>query len=298
MAEDDARTDLEHQFLDHAKTFEWDAVKTMLAIDPDLINAQPAGRWTALHQAAFEGNKDMAEFLVRKGSSLTAVTRARKTALEVAKGSAREWLQEAPTMEFPSTGVEALPEAAAEPAKAVAEPAKAAADKEERPKKKAKVKADPVYTLNINGAIDKEYEGSSFKDIAAAPTSALQGIAEKGRVVLRKLGIKTVRDLGTWKFYKISKAIAGLSALEEPGKREEGAFMNVNKAVDKKHETSSFQEMVKLPPSALQGLAEWVDIELASVHIKTIGQLGEWKFARWAEWIVDLAEFEAADFSS
>lgn len=78
------------------------------------------------------------------------------------------------------------------------------------------------YQLNINNAVDKafvrsyihqdtsyflcmttcetsvskvpslvtmqEYEGSSLTDIAAAPTSALQGVAQKGRDVLKLLG--------------------------------------------------------------------------------------------------------------
>ena len=37
-------------------------------------------------------------------------------------------------------------------------------------------------------------------------------------------------DLGSWKFYRVSKAIIGLSILEEADKREEGAALNINKA--------------------------------------------------------------------
>lgn len=135
----------------------------------------------------------------------------------------------------------------------------------------------------------QEYEGSSLTDIAAAPTSALQGVAQKGREVLKLLGqhiltaffarklLPVVRcwflcprgnskfrlsvastaqnflvstclhnldqccfwtifltrapgDLGNWKFYRIAKAILGLSQLEQEGKREEGAALNINKA--------------------------------------------------------------------
>ena len=70
----------------------------------------------------------------------------------------------------------------------------------------------PNYNLNINSAVDKaplpllsidrrlvrfslrvgpsfqEYEGSSLTDIVAAPTSALQGVAAKGREVLKMPG--------------------------------------------------------------------------------------------------------------
>lgn len=66
----------------------------------------------------------------------------------------------------------------------------------------------------------------------------------------------------------------------------------------KKHEKKPLQDIANLPPSALQGLAGWADDELAKLHIKTIAQLGDWKFAKWAEWIVVLSELETADFSS
>ena len=34
---------------------------------PDLINVQPSMRWTALHQAAFNGDAEVAAFLLEKG---------------------------------------------------------------------------------------------------------------------------------------------------------------------------------------------------------------------------------------
>ena len=37
-------------------------------------------------------------------------------------------------------------------------------------------------------------------------------------------------DLGKWKFYRIAKAMVGLAQLEQEGKREEGAALNINKA--------------------------------------------------------------------
>lgn len=277
MAEDEARTELEHEFLDNAKSFNWATVKTMLERTPDLINVQPAGRWSALHQAAYEGNGEMAQFLLSKGADNQSLTRNQKTPLNVAKGSAVEALK-----------VETGEAAKEDGADTTTEP----------PKKKARAKSTPDYLLNINLAVDKEFEGSSFAEIALAPTSALQGIGDKSREVLRQFGIKTVKDLGTWKFYRMSKALAGLAPLEQPDRRQEGASMNANKALDKKHEKKPLQDISVLPPSALQGLAGWADDELAKLHIKTIAQLGDWKYAKWAEWIVVLSEFETADFSS
>lgn len=265
------RLEKEHEFLDEAKSFNWDTVKAMLTESPDLVNVQPAGRWSALHQAAFNGDSDAVSFLLAAGADPKATTRDGKTATEVAKGAAKELLSK------PSDDA---PEEAEEP-----------------PKKKAKTIGEG-YSLNINNAVDKAFEMSSLSEIADAPTSALQGVSEKGREVLKKFKVNTIRDLARWKFYRIAKGISGLAALEEEGKRSAGAALNINKAVDKKHERKSFSELAKLPPSALQGLAGWADEELAKLHIKTIGQLGEWKFAKWSEWITDLAEFENQDFSS
>jgi len=275
------RLELEHDFLDNAKSFNWAAVKEQLQECPDLINVQPSMRWTALHQAAFNGDAEVAAFLLEKGADPQAQTRSGQTPAEVAKNEAvRAVIQkaEAPAAEG-AEGAEGAPEEVVAP-----------------PKKKAKKM--PTYKLNINNAVDKEYEGSSLTDIAAAPTSALQGVAQKGRDVLKKFKVHTISDLGKWKFYRIAKAMVGLAQLEQEGKREEGAALNINKAMDKKHECKSLKDMVELPPSALQGLAAWADPELAKVGITTIAKLGDWKYAKWAEWITELSDFENIDFAS
>lgn len=271
---EEARLEKEHEFLDSAKSFEWAAVKAMLRETPGLINVQPCGRWTALHQAAFEGNGGVAKQLLDLGADSAARNRAGQTPADVAKGSAKEVLVAS------REGA-----AAAEAAAPVAEP----------PAKKAKKEKVRTYHMNINEAVDKEYWHCSLSEIAAAPTSALRGIAGRGQEILKKLGVKTVRQLGKWKFYRMAKGIAGFSSLEQEGQRAEGSALNVDNALDKKHESKSLSEVAALPPSALQGIADWADEELAKLHIKTIADLGHWKFAQWAEWITDLAEFEVDD---
>eukprot|EP00811_Abedinium_folium_P004654 NODE_14286_length_1117_cov_10.147475.p1 GENE.NODE_14286_length_1117_cov_10.147475~~NODE_14286_length_1117_cov_10.147475.p1 ORF type:complete len:206 (-),score=71.51 NODE_14286_length_1117_cov_10.147475:411-1028(-) len=184
-------------------------------------------------------------------------------------------------------------------AEAIAVPAPAAVDAEAvAPPPAKKAKTDSAYHLNINAAVDKAYEGKSLHDLCGAPTAALQGIAERGEAILAKLHVKTVRELGGWKYYKIAKAIVGLAALEQPDRREAGAALNINKALDKAHETKPLKEVLALPPSALQGLADWVDAELADLGITSIEKLGGWKFAHWAECITQLSEYENTDFSS
>jgi len=243
------RAELEHDFLDNAKSFSWGAVESMLRETPDLINVQPCGRWTALHQAAVEGNGDMCKKLLGMGADPAALTRSHQRPADVAKGTAKEVLTSA-------SAPEARPDEPAEP-----------------PAKKAKKAL--VYTTSISAAVDKEYEQCSFGEIASAPTSALQGVAARGRDILKKFGVKTVRGLGRWKIYRMAKAIVGLSALEAKG-----------------HEGKELCALAKLPPSALQGLAGWADEELGKLHVKTIADLGNWKLAQWAEWIADVAEFE------
>merc|ERR1719264_1523765 len=203
----------------------------------------------------------MAQFLLSKGADSQSLTRNQKTPLHVAKHGAVEALKAVTDGTAKGDGGDtATGGAATEP-----------------PKKKIRARSTPEYLLNINLAVDKEFEGSSFAEITLAPTSALQGIGDKSREVLRKFGIKTVKDLGTRKFYRMSKALAGLAPLEQPDRRQEGASMNANKALDKKHEKKPLQDIANLPPSALQGLAGWADDELAKLHIKTIAQLGDWK---------------------
>eukprot|EP00443_Scrippsiella_acuminata_P112248 CAMPEP_0115586630 /NCGR_PEP_ID=MMETSP0272-20121206/7797_1 /TAXON_ID=71861 /ORGANISM="Scrippsiella trochoidea, Strain CCMP3099" /LENGTH=759 /DNA_ID=CAMNT_0003021699 /DNA_START=34 /DNA_END=2310 /DNA_ORIENTATION=+ len=60
------RTALEHIFLDHAKTFAWGEVRKMLDGTPDLVNVQPAGRMSALHQAVYRDDAQVVDFLLSR----------------------------------------------------------------------------------------------------------------------------------------------------------------------------------------------------------------------------------------
>ncbi len=70
--------------------------------------------------------------------------------------------------------------------------------------------------------------------------------------------------------------------------------MNINAAVDKSYEGKSLREIAAAPVSALQGVTE-KDAELLqqAFGVKTVGDLGKLKFARWAAAIAVLAELEA-----
>jgi len=157
-------------------------------------------------------------------------------------------------------------------------------------RKKARIEA--TYAMNINEAMDKSWEGSTLTEIAQAPISALQGLAGWTDKEFAKLGLSSIGELGSWKYFLWARAICKLAEREVEEKREVQSRMNMNRALDKAHEGKHLREITKLPPSALQGLAEWVDTPLATLKINTIGQLGTWKFAEWSNAINTMLKLE------
>lgn len=70
--------------------------------------------------------------------------------------------------------------------------------------------------MNICNAVMKDWEGKSLKEIAAAPLWVLQGVTEeKAKLIEQGLGVKTIGDLGTNKFFEWAQAIAKLANCEE-----------------------------------------------------------------------------------
>jgi len=164
--------------------------------------------------------------------------------------------------------------------------------------KKAKIDTSG-YALNVNLAVDKKHESKPLSEIIKLPPGALQGLKEgTADKLFEAFKITSIQDLANWKFFKIARAIVTLADQEEEGKRAEDNLQNINKAVDKEFEKKSLKEIAAAPVSALQGLAAWADDDLKTLHIKSIHDLGTWKYCQWAESLVALAEFEAADFSS
>ena len=78
----------QHAFLDVCKDWDFDNVKAMIEAEPLLLNSQPAGRWTALHQAAAAGEREVVEWLLSKGADRAAKNRDGQTPLQVADGPA------------------------------------------------------------------------------------------------------------------------------------------------------------------------------------------------------------------
>lgn len=69
--------------------------------------------------------------------------------------------------------------------------------------------------MNINKAVDKAYETKSLKELADAPVVALQGVsAGDAELLAQAFNIKTVRDLGTNKYFRWAQAVVVLADRE------------------------------------------------------------------------------------
>ncbi len=69
--------------------------------------------------------------------------------------------------------------------------------------------------MNISNAVDKAYEGKSFKELVHAPVDALQGVSANDMKYLEPLGIKTIADLANFKYVKWAQAIVALADVEK-----------------------------------------------------------------------------------
>ena len=65
---------------------------------------------------------------------------------------------------------------------------------------------------DIAGKVDKFFETASISELAGSPVDALQGVsAGDAEHLAAAFGIKTVRDLGTNKYFLWAQAIAKLA---------------------------------------------------------------------------------------
>lgn len=70
--------------------------------------------------------------------------------------------------------------------------------------------------MNINNALDKEYEKLPLKELVNAPVAALQGVSEADAEKLKAaFNVKTIKDLANLKYVKWAQAIVTLADTEE-----------------------------------------------------------------------------------
>jgi len=166
-------------------------------------------------------------------------------------------------------------------------------------------KSDGPYRLNINKAVIKEFEGKSLKEILDAPISAIQGLGDAVVAPMEELGLKTVRDVGTWRFYLLARAIVTLAEKEDahsPCGTTSGLLwdsstshmmMNIKNAMDREHERKTLKEVLKLHPAAFNMFPAKASEFLSALKISTIEKLGLRKTFSWANAMVELEKYEA-----
>ena len=70
--------------------------------------------------------------------------------------------------------------------------------------------------MNLNKALDKSFEGKSFKELVNAPVSALQGVSDNdAKALADAFNVKTIGDLANLKHVKWAQAIVTLAETEE-----------------------------------------------------------------------------------
>jgi hypothetical protein len=69
-----------------------------------------------------------------------------------------------------------------------------------------------AVSVALSKALDKAWEDKSLAEILKAPPSALAGVSEADAEKLREaFGIKTVRDLGSNKYFGAAAALVALA---------------------------------------------------------------------------------------
>lgn len=70
---------------------------------------------------------------------------------------------------------------------------------------------DMAVSVNLAKALDKEFEDKSLKEILDASPAALAGITDAKAAALQELlGIKTIRELGSNKFFAVAGVLVAL----------------------------------------------------------------------------------------
>jgi len=74
------------------------------------------------------------------------------------------------------------------------------------------MKGTPMpVSADLSKKLDKAYENSSLDEILAAPPSILAGLTAKHDEMLAELGIKTVKDLGSNKYFAVAGVLVALA---------------------------------------------------------------------------------------
>jgi len=70
-----------------------------------------------------------------------------------------------------------------------------------------------AVAVGLDKALDKAYEGKGLNELLDAPVAALAGVSDgDAEHLAAAFGVKTVRDLGTNKYFSLAHALVALSS--------------------------------------------------------------------------------------
>lgn len=70
-----------------------------------------------------------------------------------------------------------------------------------------------AVAVGLDKALDKAYEAKGLDELLDAPVAALAGVSDgDAEHLAAAFGIKTVRDLGTNKYFSLAHALVALSS--------------------------------------------------------------------------------------
>jgi hypothetical protein len=70
-----------------------------------------------------------------------------------------------------------------------------------------------AVAVNLDKALDKAYENKNLTELLDAPVAALAGVSDgDAEHLAAAFGIKTVRDLGSNKYFTLAQALVALGA--------------------------------------------------------------------------------------
>ncbi len=75
-----------------------------------------------------------------------------------------------------------------------------------------------MATVDLTKHLDKKHEKKSLSEILDLPVEALQGVSAKdGEALHAAFGIRTVRDLGQNKFFRLAQALVAMHEAHAAG---------------------------------------------------------------------------------
>jgi len=148
------------------------------------------------------------------------------------------------------------------------------------------------YELNCNHVLNSAESSRQFATLAQAPVTVLKGIGMHSGLILKNMGCEFVKDLASYKYWRLARAVAVLAKAEEPGQRPADSCMNIDRALVQEYEGTSLKKVVQAPVQALQGIGKQESGLLESLGIHTVQDLAESELFRNAEAIVEAAKYE------